>query len=213
MEVCGEAENPYEAREQVLQLDPDVLCLDIIMPRMDGLTFLRKIMQYKPIPTVIVSTIAKQGSAMRRKVLDAGAVDVVDKEELNFISRSRRNVTYALTKTSNCRLNCGSPTASLKQTGFTMSDAIEKAVNELAQQVVFLDTQDWQSMFAVQEQCTALAQLFAAEEQPAHQEIAFNINQLIDDIIQEKTSDVDTQVEAINARLLPYNNSLLKAKS
>ena len=84
MEVCGEAENPYEAREQVLQLDPDVLCLDIIMPRMDGLTFLRKIMQYKPIPTVIVSTIAKQGSAMRRKVLDAGAVDVVDKEELNL---------------------------------------------------------------------------------------------------------------------------------
>ena len=49
MEVCGEAENPYEAREKVLQLDPDVLCLDIIMPRMDGLTFLRKIMQYKPI--------------------------------------------------------------------------------------------------------------------------------------------------------------------
>ena len=84
MEVCGEAENPYEAREKVLELDPDVLCLDIIMPRMDGLTFLRKIMQYKPIPTVIVSTIAKQGSAMRRKVLDAGAVDVVDKEELNL---------------------------------------------------------------------------------------------------------------------------------
>ena len=84
MEVCGEAENPYKAREQVLQLDPDVLCLDIIMPRMDGLTFLGKIMRYKPIPTVIVSTIAKQGSAMRRKVLDAGAVDVVDKEELNL---------------------------------------------------------------------------------------------------------------------------------
>lgn len=84
MEVCGEAENPYEAREKVLEADPDVLCLDIIMPRMDGLTFLRKIMQYKPIPTVIVSTIAKEGSAMRRKVLDAGAVDVVDKEELNL---------------------------------------------------------------------------------------------------------------------------------
>lgn len=84
MEVCGEAENPYEAREMVLELDPDVLCLDIIMPRMDGLTFLRKIMQYKPIPTVVVSTIAKEGSAMRRKVLDAGAVDVVDKEDLNL---------------------------------------------------------------------------------------------------------------------------------
>ncbi|TVR45993.1 MAG: response regulator [Planctomycetota bacterium] len=84
LEICGEAENPYEARELVLELDPDVLCLDIIMPRMDGLTFLRKIMQYKPIPTVVVSTIAKEGSAMRRKVMEAGAVDVVDKEELNL---------------------------------------------------------------------------------------------------------------------------------
>ncbi|TVR14106.1 MAG: response regulator [Planctomycetota bacterium] len=84
MEVCAEAENPYEAREQLLATDPDVLCLDVIMPRMDGLTFLRKIMQYKPIPTVVVSTIAKQGSAMHTKLMQAGAVAVIDKETLNL---------------------------------------------------------------------------------------------------------------------------------
>jgi two-component system, chemotaxis family, protein-glutamate methylesterase/glutaminase len=84
IEVCGEAANPYEARERILECDPDVLCLDIIMPRMDGHTFLRKIMKYKPIPAVIVSTIAKKGSEMRENVLKAGAVDVIDKEELDL---------------------------------------------------------------------------------------------------------------------------------
>lgn len=84
MEVAGEAAHAYEARELLLECDPDVICLDIIMPRLDGHAFLKRIMQYKPIPTVIVSTIAKRGSAMRQNVLDAGAVDVIDKEELEI---------------------------------------------------------------------------------------------------------------------------------
>ena len=84
MEVVGEAENPYEARELILELDPDVLCLDIIMPRLDGHSFLKKLMQYKPIPTVIISTIAKQGSKMHDLVMEAGAVDVIDKETLEI---------------------------------------------------------------------------------------------------------------------------------
>jgi two-component system chemotaxis response regulator CheB len=84
LQVCGEADNPYAARERILECDPDVLCLDIIMPRMDGLTFLKRIMQFKPIPTIIVSTIAKEGSAMERNVREAGAVDVIDKERLEI---------------------------------------------------------------------------------------------------------------------------------
>lgn len=87
IEVVGEAANPYEARKLLLELDPDVICLDIIMPRMDGLSFLKKIMQYKPVPTIIVSTIAKKGSEMRAKVLEAGAVGVVDKEDLDLYRR------------------------------------------------------------------------------------------------------------------------------
>lgn len=82
LELCGEAEDPFQARERIMDCDPDVICLDIIMPRLDGLSFLRRIMQYKPIPVVIVSTIAKQGSEMRAKVEAAGAVAVFDKEQL-----------------------------------------------------------------------------------------------------------------------------------
>jgi two-component system chemotaxis response regulator CheB len=95
LEVCGEAEDPFAARELLLDLDPDVLCLDIIMPRMDGVTFLKRIMQFKPIPTVIVSTIAKQGSEMRAKALAAGAVAVIDKEELDLY-RGREAATRML---------------------------------------------------------------------------------------------------------------------
>ena len=80
--VVGEAEDPFVARTMILEHDPDVLCLDVIMPNLDGLSFLKRLMQYKPIPVVIVSTIAKRGSEMRAKLEAAGAVAILDKEEL-----------------------------------------------------------------------------------------------------------------------------------
>ena len=82
LEVVGEAEDPYQAREQIMSLDPDVLCLDIIMPKLDGLSFLKRLMAFKPIPTVVISTIAKAGSEMHRKLEEAGAVAIFDKEDL-----------------------------------------------------------------------------------------------------------------------------------
>lgn len=82
IEVVGEAADAYEAREKILELDPDVLCLDIIMPRMSGLTFLARVMHYRPIPTVIVSTIAKRGSDIYRRACQMGAVEVIDKDAL-----------------------------------------------------------------------------------------------------------------------------------
>ncbi len=82
LEVVGEAEDPFQARERIMELDPDVLCLDIIMPKLDGLSFLKRLMAYKPIPTVVISTIAKAGSEMHRKLEEAGAVAIFDKEDL-----------------------------------------------------------------------------------------------------------------------------------
>lgn len=82
LEVCGEAEDPFQARDLLLAEAPDALCLDVIMPRLDGLSFLRRLMQYRPIPTVVVSTIAKAGSQMEANLRDAGAVAVIDKDAL-----------------------------------------------------------------------------------------------------------------------------------
>ncbi len=84
LEVCAYAEDPYEAREKILESDPDVISLDVVMPRMDGNTFLKKLMKYKPIPVVIVSTIAKQGSAMSAKLKNNGAIEIFDKDELKI---------------------------------------------------------------------------------------------------------------------------------
>ena len=79
IEVVGTAPDPYVARDKIIQLLPDVLTLDIEMPRMDGLTFLRKLMRSKPIPTIVVSSLTPKGSDMAMDALDAGAVDVICK--------------------------------------------------------------------------------------------------------------------------------------
>ena len=79
LEVVGAAPDPYVARDMIVQLKPDVLTLDIEMPRMDGLTFLRKLMKFYPLPVVIVSSLTQKGSAMAMDALHSGAVDVVCK--------------------------------------------------------------------------------------------------------------------------------------
>ena len=83
-EVCAEAANAYEARERIIETEPDVISLDIIMPGLDGLDFLERLMKYKPKPTVIVSTIAQVGSPIERRARKLGAIGVIDKEDLEL---------------------------------------------------------------------------------------------------------------------------------
>ena len=82
--VIGEAQDAYDAREKILEMDPDVITLDIIMPKMDGISFLKKLMVHYPKPVIVVSSVAQRGSAMRLRAEDIGAVDVVDKEDLKL---------------------------------------------------------------------------------------------------------------------------------
>lgn len=84
LEVCGEAADAYEARDLIVSTNPDVISLDIIMPKMDGLKFLQKISQYFPKPVVICSTIAQEHSDVVEKAYAYGAVDVVDKNTLDL---------------------------------------------------------------------------------------------------------------------------------
>lgn len=86
IEVVGQARDAFEAREMLLERGPDVLTLDIIMPKMDGVTFLKKLMVYHPLPVIICSTIAKSGSQAELRSDKIGAVDVIDKESLNLYS-------------------------------------------------------------------------------------------------------------------------------
>ena len=79
LEVVGTAPDPYVARDKIVALKPDVMTLDIEMPRMDGLTFLRKLMAQRPMPVIIVSSLGQAGCRATFEALDAGAVDVLGK--------------------------------------------------------------------------------------------------------------------------------------
>lgn len=81
LEVVGTAPDPYVAREKIARLDPDVLTLDLEMPRMDGLTFLRILMKHHPLPVVVVSSLAQAGSQAALDAVEAGAVDVLAKPD------------------------------------------------------------------------------------------------------------------------------------
>jgi len=79
IEVVGTAADPYMARDKILQLNPDVLTLDIEMPRMDGLSFLKVLQQHRPMPVVVVSSITQAGSQAALQAMELGAVDVLAK--------------------------------------------------------------------------------------------------------------------------------------
>ena len=77
--VIGTAPDPYVARDKIVKLKPDVVTLDIEMPRMDGLTFLKKIMTFAPLPVIIVSSLTREGSKIALEALSLGALEVISK--------------------------------------------------------------------------------------------------------------------------------------
>jgi two-component system, chemotaxis family, protein-glutamate methylesterase/glutaminase len=82
--VVGTAPDPFVARDKIVHLRPDVITLDIEMPRMDGLTFLRKLMKYYPLPVVVLSSLSQQGGQVAMEALQSGAVAVLSKPGSSF---------------------------------------------------------------------------------------------------------------------------------
>ncbi len=79
IEVVGTAPDPYVARDKIVRVNPDVITLDIEMPRMDGITFLRKLMKHHPLPVIVVSSLTPKGGDLAMEALDSGAVEVMCK--------------------------------------------------------------------------------------------------------------------------------------
>ncbi len=84
IEVVGTAPDPYVARDKIVKLKPDVITLDIEMPRMDGLSFLKKLMRYYPLPVIVVSSLTQKGSKMAMDALSAGALEVIAKPTSSY---------------------------------------------------------------------------------------------------------------------------------
>lgn len=93
IEIVGQAENPYEARDLMVELRPDVITLDLEMPRMDGLTFLKHFMAVMPTPTIIVSSLTQKGKRITFDALEAGAVDVIAKPTFNLIDNLSSSIS------------------------------------------------------------------------------------------------------------------------
>lgn len=84
MEAVGAAADPLAAREMIREMNPDVLTLDVEMPRMDGLDFLEKLMRLRPMPVVMVSTLTEKGSDITFRALELGAVDFIAKPKIDI---------------------------------------------------------------------------------------------------------------------------------
>ncbi len=107
IEVMGTASDPYFAARKINREVPDVILLDVEMPRMDGLTFLRKIMKQHPIPVVICSSMALKGSENALRAMDYGAIDIIEKPRLGtklFLEESKIRICDAVLAASVARL-------------------------------------------------------------------------------------------------------------
>jgi two-component system chemotaxis response regulator CheB len=107
IEVIGTASDPFVAVQRIQVEVPDVITLDVEMPRMDGITFLRKLMAQRPIPVVMCSSLTEQGSETLMQALEAGAVDVILKPRVDtaqFLEESRLRICEAVKAAAQARL-------------------------------------------------------------------------------------------------------------
>lgn len=114
IEVMGVAQDPYVAVERIKHEVPDVITLDVEMPRMDGLTFLERIMSQRPIPVVICSSLAGSGSDVALAALEKGAVEIIAKPRLGtkqFLEESRVRICDAVRSAARARLRKAKPPA------------------------------------------------------------------------------------------------------
>jgi two-component system chemotaxis response regulator CheB len=106
IEVVGTACDPYVARDMILQHEPDVLTLDIEMPRMDGLTFLKILQEHRPMPVIIVSSLTTAGSKIALRAMELGAVDVVAKQSSAWnIGSLREQLAHRVKGAARARLS------------------------------------------------------------------------------------------------------------
>jgi len=134
IEVVGTAPDPFVARDKIVQQKPDVITLDIEMPRMDGLTFLKKLMNYYPLPVIVVSSLTPRGSKMALEAMEEGAVEVLSKPGSSYsvgdMSLQLKEKIRAASKVNRNRLRISPPPPS------SAVGTISKALSETTQKVI-----------------------------------------------------------------------------
>lgn len=132
IEVVGSAQDPFVARDKILELKPDVITLDIEMPRMDGITFLKKIMAHRPLPVIIVSSLTPKGSTMALEALENGAVEVLAKPGGSFsVGEMGAQLADKIRAASKARFLKRLPPARSASTAHMRSGAITQTTNKV----------------------------------------------------------------------------------
>jgi two-component system, chemotaxis family, protein-glutamate methylesterase/glutaminase len=135
IEVMGTASDPFVAAERMSAQAPDVITLDIEMPRMDGLTFLQKIMTQHPIPVVICSSLAEEGAQSTLRALEYGAVDIIAKPRMGskrFLEDARLVLCHSVKAAAGARLAALRPQR-LVQPKLTADAILSPAIHAMAE--------------------------------------------------------------------------------
>jgi two-component system chemotaxis response regulator CheB len=143
IEVIGTAGDPYVAAEKIAEQVPDVITLDVEMPRMDGVTFLRKLMSQHPIPVVICSSLAEEGARTALEAIESGAVEIVTKPRLGvrqFLEESATTLCDAVKAAAGARLRTISPrhTVEPKLTADAVLAPATSAMSKTTEKVVMI---------------------------------------------------------------------------
>lgn len=141
IEIMATAGDPFIAAERIAQEVPDVIILDVEMPRMDGVTFLQKIMTQHPIPVLICSSLTDKGAETTLKALEYGAVDIVTKPKLGceeFLRESRELLCHAVKAASSARLRPVRPVSRALTADVVLAPPSSKAMSATTEKVVLL---------------------------------------------------------------------------
>lgn len=128
MEVIGTAPDPFIARDKILALKPDVLTLDIEMPRMDGLTFLKKLMQFRPMPVIVISSVPNTVDGVSLEALSLGAVEVLAKPGDSYsVGDLREALPFKLRAAANARIRQSTPPPPVPLKPVVHTDPLDRA--------------------------------------------------------------------------------------
>ena len=155
IEVIGAAMDPLLAMQKMQNVWPDVILLDIEMPRMDGISFLRQIMATRPTPVVICSTLTEKGADITLQALSAGAVEVITKPTMglrDFLQQSSQDMVNAIRVAAQARVRQKAPAPALKPAAKLTADVLVEAPSaglsnqRTTEKIVVLGTSDRKSV-------------------------------------------------------------------
>jgi len=143
IEVMATASDPFVAAQRISEELPDVITLDIEMPRMDGITFLRKIMLQHPIPVVICSSLAEEGAQSTLRALEYGAVDIITKPRMGtkqFLEESSITICQAVKAAAGARVRGPRPSQKVepKLTADAILPPASKAMDETTEKIIMV---------------------------------------------------------------------------